>query len=238
MEMFRRIGLATLIASIALASLTDCLAQAGAAEIQDAMCLAPGVVFISPSDPANGRVGETFTALHTGQLTRAQISVNKSNTSTGDDALDVRALDGTGSPTETILASTTISNASVPSGTSTLTGSFSAPAEVVAGQRYALAVSRPGGSQLGVQISQTNPCPDGELFTSNGAGSGWSAHSTDDASFTVSVTPLPPTPAAPAAPVTGQRAAALKKCKKKAKKKHWSTKKLKKCKKKANLLPV
>jgi hypothetical protein len=38
--------------------------------------------------------------------------------------------------------------------------------------------------------------------------------------------------------VTGQRAAALKKCKKKAKKKHWTKKKLKKCKKKAKLLPV
>ena len=37
---------------------------------------------------------------------------------------------------------------------------------------------------------------------------------------------------------TGQRAAALKKCKKKAKKKHWSKKRLKKCKKKARLLPV
>jgi hypothetical protein len=38
--------------------------------------------------------------------------------------------------------------------------------------------------------------------------------------------------------VTGQRAAALKKCKKNAHKKHWSKKKLRKCKKKANLLPV
>ena len=36
---------------------------------------------------------------------------------------------------------------------------------------------------------------------------------------------------------TGQRAAALKKCKKKAKKKHWPKKKLKKCKKKAKKLP-
>jgi hypothetical protein len=47
-----------------------------------------------------------------------------------------------------------------------------------------------------------------------------------------------PCPVTPAASVTGQRAAALKKCKKKAKKNHWSKKKLKKCKKKAKLLPV
>ena len=37
---------------------------------------------------------------------------------------------------------------------------------------------------------------------------------------------------------TGQRAAALQKCKKTAKKKDWTKKRLKKCKQKANLLPV
>ena len=46
-----------------------------------------------------------------------------------------------------------------------------------------------------------------------------------------------PCPAAPAS-VTGQRAAALKKCKKKAKKKHWSKKRLKNCKKRARQLPA
>jgi hypothetical protein len=44
----------------------------------------------------------------------------------------------------------------------------------------------------------------------------------------------PPAQAGP----TGQRAAALKKCKKKAKKKHWTKKRLKKCKRKARKLPV
>jgi hypothetical protein len=38
--------------------------------------------------------------------------------------------------------------------------------------------------------------------------------------------------------VTGERAKALKKCKKKAKKKHWSKKRGKKCKRKARKLPV
>jgi predicted outer membrane repeat protein len=48
---------------------------------------------------------------------------------------------------------------------------------------------------------------------------------------------VPPAPASVNQP-TGQRAAALKKCKQKAKKKNWSKKKLKKCKKKAKKLPV
>jgi hypothetical protein len=52
-----------------------------------------------------------------------------------------------------------------------------------------------------------------------------------DLSATVGPTDQPTGP-------TGQQASALKKCKKKAKKKHWSKKKLKKCKKKAKKLPV
>ena len=47
-----------------------------------------------------------------------------------------------------------------------------------------------------------------------------------------------PCPVSPAASAAGQRAAALKKCKKAAKKKDWTKKRLRKCKKKANLLPV
>jgi hypothetical protein len=48
-----------------------------------------------------------------------------------------------------------------------------------------------------------------------------------------------PPPTLPAAAgLTGQRAAALNKCKSKSKKKHWSKRRLKKCKKKAKKLPV
>jgi CSLREA domain-containing protein len=50
------------------------------------------------------------------------------------------------------------------------------------------------------------------------------------------VTPPQSTP--PAVGPTGERAAALKKCKTKAKKKNWSKKQLKKCKRKARRLPV
>jgi hypothetical protein len=45
-------------------------------------------------------------------------------------------------------------------------------------------------------------------------------------------------PAIPSAGPTGQRAAALKRCKKRAKKSHWTKKKAKKCKRKARRLPV
>jgi hypothetical protein len=42
----------------------------------------------------------------------------------------------------------------------------------------------------------------------------------------------------PACPPTGQRAAAVKRCRKRAQKKHWSGKQLRKCKRKAKRLPV
>jgi hypothetical protein len=47
-----------------------------------------------------------------------------------------------------------------------------------------------------------------------------------------------PVATAPTSSVTGQRAAALEKCKKLAKKKDWTKKRLKKCKKRARLLPI
>jgi hypothetical protein len=43
---------------------------------------------------------------------------------------------------------------------------------------------------------------------------------------------------APASGPTGQRAAALARCKKRSRKHHWSKKRLKKCKRKARLLPA
>ncbi len=49
---------------------------------------------------------------------------------------------------------------------------------------------------------------------------------------------IPVSVASPVAPPTGLQAAALKKCKKKARKLGWSHTKLKKCKKRALLLPV
>jgi hypothetical protein len=47
-----------------------------------------------------------------------------------------------------------------------------------------------------------------------------------------------PCPITPASSATGARAAALKDCKKRAQKKHWSHKRLAKCRKKTKLLPV
>jgi len=229
------------IAVIVVGLLINGGAPAAADELQDAACAGSGAFFTSLAS-GNARAAETFTALHTGTLTRAQFSIHKDPASTGDYVLDVRTLAGSSVPTDTVLASTTVLNASVPDGPALISNTFSAPASVVAGQRYALGVSRPGGSQLDIQVLN-NPCSDNELFTSPGSGQPWTMPNGGawDARFAVFVTPpVPPITPAPTTTTTptGQRAAALASCKKRAHKHNWSHQRLKKCKKKANLLPV
>lgn len=60
---------------------------------------------------------------------------------------------------------------------------------------------------------------------------------TFNAAFSLSAGAATATPTPPPSN-TGQRAAALAKCKKRARKHHWSHKRLRKCKKKARLLPI
>ena len=211
---------------------------AAADEMQDAACVVPTTGGTSSGTPATGRMGETFTALNTGGLTRAQILIDKGPASTGDYVLDVRTADPfTDAPTENVLASTTILNSSVSAGTSTLIGTFSSPAPVVAGQRYALAVSRPGGNELSVRLNMTNPCSDGRFYTNTAAGAAWNSPSASyDAAFAVFVTPpAPPSPTSTTAAPTGQRAAALAHCRKKFR--HDRAKR-RRCKRKANQLPA
>ncbi len=84
-----------------------------------------------------------------------------------------------------------------------------------------------GGSQLLIN-ADIEPDADGDGF----------GDETQDQCPTIQgpcpVSPMP----SPTASVTGQRAAALKRCKQTAKKKDWTKKRLRKCKQKANLLPV
>ena len=95
----------------------------------------------------NSRVAQTFTAGITGGLIAASVDVTKFGTA-GDYRLDINEVDGSGVPTNNVLASTTISDAAVPAGSSLVTGSFAIPAQVTAGQQYALIITRPGSSGL------------------------------------------------------------------------------------------
>jgi hypothetical protein len=156
----RRSGMALAIGLAALAIPSVASAQA----VPDASCPGPADTFGGDSGPdvATARFAQTFTAQNTGALTRAQLSVDKAG-SAGDYVVTINAVDPSGFPTDTVLASTAVPDGSVPSGQSTITADFAAPAVVTAGQEYALTISRPTSDFIGVGFRTTNPCQ-GEAY--------------------------------------------------------------------------
>jgi hypothetical protein len=223
----KRLALAAVLAAASPLALTS---HASAAEVPDASC--------QPTPDAGvtrAKVAQTFTALNTGQMTSATMQASRPAGTTEDYVMEVRTVDMSGIPTETGLGSAAVPASGLPDDVfAYFTGHFSTPASVVAGQQYALVLSRPGTSVI-AGAKAADPC----------AGVGYSASVITepfsvlcpttcwDLVFAVFVTPpapplVQPTTTAP----TGKRAAALKKCKKK----HGRARK--KCKKKANLLPV
>jgi hypothetical protein len=158
-----------------------------------------------------------FTPQLGGPLTRAEVDIAKS-AATADYVVEIRTVDGLGIPTDTVLATATVANASVPVGDSLISASFSNPATVAAGQEYALVVSPGADPAGGVGYRIGDPCPGDIAFRE--VADPWSTFVGFDMVFRVFVTPsvTPPTPPAPLAtssPPTSQRAAAIKKCKKK-----------------------
>ena len=127
----------------------------------DATCLGPGNSFVTGS----GRFGQTFAALQSGKLSRAQL-VLLGNSDGADFVMDIRTVDGLGVPTGTVLATTTINNVpATPSGNQrTITADFATPATVVTGQTYALAITSVGGGIFTVEYHTNNACAGGSLF--------------------------------------------------------------------------
>src|SRR5215813_1803980 len=83
---------------------------AAAEEVADASCPGPPDSDISAGSPAITEFAQPFTALNTGELTRAQVLTNKASGSTGDYVFSINTVDGSDVPTTTVLASTTIPN--------------------------------------------------------------------------------------------------------------------------------
>jgi hypothetical protein len=118
------------------------------------------------------------------------MDINKAPGSTGDYVMQVHTTDGAGIPTDTVLASTTIPNAPIPSGVSTIAGSFDAPAAVVAGEVYALVLTR--SSAFHNVERSGNACP-GQEFRSGASGPWTPDDSSFDLLFSVFVEPPAPT---------------------------------------------
>jgi hypothetical protein len=181
----RRFSLASLLAAalstLALVSPPTAAAQ----EVPDANCPGPpGGTFIA--NIASTRVAQTFTALNTGKLVRARVLIFGGGTA--DHVLSIHTVDAAGVPADSVLATTTVP--SPPEGQHTIEGEFfAAPADVVAGQQYALVLSRPGGGGMNVRVRFDNPCP-GAVYSRTGSGP-FSEHFGVDMVFAVFVIPTP-----------------------------------------------
>jgi hypothetical protein len=159
-QIWRR-GFLVALAATALLLVAPPLASAQGSP--DATCPGPREGSYSHPGSGNNRFTQTFTPQISGALTNAEVEINKFGPS-GDFIVQILETDGSGVPTNTILASTTIPDAAVAAGFSTVGVDFANPATVTAGQTYALVVTRPGGG-LAVGVRQGDDCP-GALFIS------------------------------------------------------------------------
>jgi hypothetical protein len=194
-------------------------APAAAAGVPDASCTVTLGVSIIQND-GNKKVAQTFTAIHSGALDTAQMTVANPNPLTpGDWQLELAATNG-GLP-GAVLAATTVADTLGPAAQGVITGTFSSPATVAAGTLYALLVSRPGSNGYEVAEQGGDPCP-GQGFYQNVVAGPFVEFPFVDFGFATTVQPTASTPTKPAV-----------KCKKKKHKKHAAVaKKHKKCKKK------
>ena len=157
-ERVRAVGLAVALACVGSAL----LASPAAAQVPDASCPQPGN---TPFSTVGYRIAQTFTAQHTGSLVSGEMEANKGGSTGGDWVMQLYATDGTGTPVYTVLASTIpIPDSTVPAGVSKLTGVFTSPAAVTAGNVYALILMRPG-ALLAAQAWNDNHCPGSEFQT-------------------------------------------------------------------------
>jgi hypothetical protein len=113
----------------------------------DAVC--PGPSDDAAATPAvDARLAQTFLALASGPLVRAELRLSKPIGSLGDYILRISPTDGAGVPTNIVLAESLVPDVAVPTGVSTVEFTFASPASGVAGTRYALVVTRPGSDKL------------------------------------------------------------------------------------------
>jgi hypothetical protein len=171
---------------------------------------------------------QTFSAGLTGGIDQVDLYLASHGGPTSPVTVEIRNTSG-GDPGAAVLAAQSVPAAGIPIGGAWVTVNFATPAPVTAGSQYAVLAYSTGLSMT--QFFEWGYGGDlyaGGRFTyasSSPPAGPWTTGSTNDLAFKTYV--VPPKAA------TGQRAAALKKCKHK-----HSKKKRRKCRKRAKLLPL
>jgi hypothetical protein len=153
------------------------------AEVLDANCPGP------PNGGQTGSWAQTFTAVHTGTLVRGEMFIAK--TAGADFKMQILAA-GPSGPVGGALGTTTIPDSSIPNITPTplgpsspIDGTFNPGVPVVAGQGYAILVTRDAGSFM-MKDRPGDPCPGGE-FAGTVGGSWMQINPADDSPFSTYV---------------------------------------------------
>jgi hypothetical protein len=205
-----------------------------------------GVGVVVRGGASDDSLAQTFTAGRSGGLDEVDLLLAQgAGSATAPMTVEIRNASG-GSPGTAVLAAASVPATAIPALPFDMPGPndfgnvsfhFAAPAPVTAGTQYAIVAytAESSDAYFWAVGGALDPYAGGEgliTYSSPPSNTAWQAvPSGSDLAFKTYVSSTPPSP-------TGLQAAALKKCKKKAKKHDWSHKKLKKCKKKARLLPV
>ena len=158
-------------------------ASPGPVTTADAACLSKHTSF-----SGHLRNAQTFRALRSGQLTSASVELYH-NDEGADFDMEIWSVNAANEPSA-VLAGTTIANvpATIPPGPRTLTGSFAAPATVVAGIRYALVIAGRVNQSSGIYGLPADECPDGIWFFATTPSGAFTASPGNDLGFATFVT--------------------------------------------------
>ena len=113
------------------------------------------------------RFAQTFTPNVSGNLIRAEVTIEKEADSVGDYFLHLGRVDNFGVPTNEVLAVASVANPDVSVGRSTVTFTFPNPGTLTAGARFALVLNRTGLGLLLWDLIVGDQCG-GEAFRSKG----------------------------------------------------------------------
>jgi hypothetical protein len=165
----------------------------------DASCTGPPPQSLFSTD-GDARLAQPFVVQNSGQITSAQLTVDHNNP--GDFVISIVTTPG-GIPGDTVLASATIPDASIPGGSGvTLTANFATPPPVTAGEQFAVVITQPTSSQMDVLVRPSDDDCLGTLFVSDGPGMAYTPFVDGggegrDMIFTIFVGPVPSDTAAP-----------------------------------------
>jgi hypothetical protein len=166
------------------------LAAHRSARLPNAACRVQPTAFFAPAPVV--RIAQTFTEPNGGRLLAAQLLLNNGPATTGTYLLQLNTVEAaTGEPTNTTLAASALPVSEVGDTPAFVTFPFPTPVRLVAGQQYALVLSRPGGGEPEHQLHYQEPgtCPGGEVFTNTSPTGRFSRHPTQDLPYVTVVRP-------------------------------------------------